>query len=250
MQVAYASDLNIENKVASPEDKTIWVVNSGESPDHATVALSVTNLVPASRSPLDVILAIDSIGSLTSTDPQRLRVAAAKNFVDNLDPNDDRVGVVLWNDTIIGTPLSLTSDFDRAKTYLNLSGSQGETCIWKALNASKFLLRSAKPNAKRVIILFSDGFDNCEDGLDFKGLAQQIRNSGIDIYTIGLGQSNIVDLETVGKYHHASDAQVIPSVFQDIATEILGSLNGVQVSYKIPSDIDLSNPSDLTSRIK
>ena len=171
-------------------------------------------------------------------------MVAAKNFVDNLDPNNDRVGVVHWNDTIIGTPLSLTSDFNEAKTYLNLSGSQGETCIWKALNASEFLLRSARPTAKKVIILFSDGFDTCEIGLDFKGLAQQIRNSGIDIYTIGLGQSNIADLEAVGKYHHASDAQAIPSVFQDIATEILGSLNGVQVNYKIPRDIDLSNPSE------
>jgi hypothetical protein len=37
MSVADAADLNIENKIASPENKAIWVVNSGNTPDHATL---------------------------------------------------------------------------------------------------------------------------------------------------------------------------------------------------------------------
>lgn len=117
----------------------------------------------------------------------------------------------------------------------------------EGLERFTILVREFKDIRQKVIILFSDGYDTCETHSDFKGLAQQIRNSGIDIYTIGLGQSNIADLEAVGKYHHASDAQAIPSVFQDVSAEILGSLDGVQVNYMLPSGIDLSNPSEKVS---
>ena len=249
VSIANASDLSIANKVTSPIDKTIWTIDSKESPKEATVTLTVTDLFVGSRSPLDVVLAIDGSASLGApdkggTDPQRRRVDAAKQFVDNLDPTKDRVGVVHWNDAIVGTPLALTSNFNIAKEYLNLSGASGNTSIWIALNASASLLKSARPNAIKVIVLFSDGEDTYVPKLDFKGLAGRIKQSGIQIYTIGLGESNIADLQAIGKYNHVSDANVIPAVFEDVAADIMGSLSNVQVKYMVPEEIEILDPSE------
>jgi hypothetical protein len=199
---------------------------------------------------LDVILAIDSSGSLgnatsgAGTDPDKQRVAAAKKFIDNLNSSTDQVGVVLWNDTVIGAPLGLTNNFTEAKSQLEKSDSQGFTCIWMALNASMNLLENSRPNAKKVIVIFSDGDDTCRTPLDFKGLATQIRQSRVEIYAIGLGDSKVEDLQAIGSYYHVSDAEAIPAVFQKVAATILGSLKNVQVKYLLPTNIDLSAPSE------
>lgn len=247
ISIASAADLSIENKVTAPSDLAIWTTDSKGSPKEADVALTLTNKLVVDRPSMDIILAIDGSGSLIEqggSDPNRLRVTAAQQFVNNLVATKDRVGVVHWNDTVVGTPLALTSDFVAAKGYLNLSDAKGTTSIWKALNASAYLLKSARPNAKKVIILFSDGMDTSEPVLDFKGLAGQIKQSGAQIYTIGLGESNIADLEAIGKYYHVKEATTISSVFDDVAADILRSLDNVQATYIIPRDLEIFAPSE------
>jgi hypothetical protein len=237
VSIADASGLSVENRV-SPE--TISVPLPGRSPDQATISLAITNLVSEARPPLDIVLAIDNSASLTRNDPNDFRVAAAEGFIDNLDPNYDRVGIVHWSSTIVGT-LPLTSNMNDARRNLYLASSQGNTCIGLALNASATMLKSARPSAKKIIILFSDGYDTCDT--DFIFLAAQIRKSGIDIYTIGLGQNNIADLAAIGTYFHSTDPQFISNAFQDIAAVVIGSLNNTRVDYIIPKDIDIDNAS-------
>ncbi len=247
--IANASDLSIANEVTAPIDKTIWTIDSKESPREGTVTLTATDLFVGSRAPLDVVLAIDGSDSLGTpdkggTDPWKRRVDASQQFVGNLDPTKDRVGVVHWNGSIVGTPLALTSNFTLAKEYLNLSDARGNTSIWIALNASASLMNSARPNAIKVIVLFSDGEDTYVPKLDFKGLAGRIKQSGIQIYTIGLGESNIADLQAIGKYSHVNDANAIPAVFEDVAADIMGSLSNVQIKYMVPDEIEILNPSE------
>jgi Mg-chelatase subunit ChlD len=56
---------------------------------------------PGDTRPIELVFAIDSSGSMEvsspPTDSGRLRVVAAKNFVDKLDSEKDKVGVVSWN---------------------------------------------------------------------------------------------------------------------------------------------------------
>jgi len=80
--------------------------------------------------------------------------------------------------------------------------------------------------------------------LNFKNLATQIKQSGIDIYTIGLGASNIADLEAIGKYYHVTKDKAISSVFEDVASDIFGSLENVQVKYVIPLELELFDASE------
>lgn len=62
---------------------------------------NVTMLLSCWRgSPIELVFAIDSSGSMevnSPTDPGRIRVTAAQTFVDKLDNGKDKVGVVSWN---------------------------------------------------------------------------------------------------------------------------------------------------------
>ncbi|KAG7367668.1 outer membrane adhesin like protein [Nitzschia inconspicua] len=57
-------------------------------------------VVESDPRPIELVFAIDSSGSMevvSPTDPNRLRVTAAQNFVDRLNSNKDKVGVISWN---------------------------------------------------------------------------------------------------------------------------------------------------------
>jgi hypothetical protein len=250
---ADAADLTVDNAVTSPTNGVIWATDSNKDPKEATVTMIVTNLVTSPEAVTDLVLAIDCSASLgpdqkdsrIGSDPQRKRVDAAKQLVARLRQND-RVGVVLWNGTVIGTPLDLTSNFTEVNTYLDNAVSSGETSLWSALNASKMLLNTVRPNSKRVIVLFSDGNDTIEPAMDFKGLSSIIKQSGIDIYAVGLGKDRINDLRDIaspGNYYHVSDSKAIPEIFQTIVNEIMRSVNDVRIHYALPAEIEISNPS-------
>jgi hypothetical protein len=250
---ANAADLIIDNAITSPTDGIIWVIDSSKDPKEATVTMTVTNQVESPETVTDLVLAIDCSASLgpdqkdpgVGSDPQRKRVDAAKQLVARLR-QIDRVGVVLWNDTVIRTPLDLTSNFTEVNAYLKTAGSSGETSLWNALNASKMLLNTARPNSKKVIVLFSDGNDTLEPAMDFKGLASSIKQSGIDIYAVGLGKDKINDLRDIAsldRYYHVSDSMAIPEIFQTIVNEIMRSVNDVEIHYALPVEIEISDPS-------
>lgn len=237
VSINYIENLNIESHV-SPEDNMIWVPDSGKSPNQATITLMVTNPVSVARPPLDVILAIDNSASLRMNDPNREIIYSSKLFIDTLDPNYDRVGIVNWSDYPRDI-LPLTSNMTEAKASLDNSVQSGDTCIGAALEASWNLLKSARPSAKKVIILLSDGNNLCKYDKDFITISRNIRESGIDIYTIGFGSANIADLAAIGTYYHSRELQQISNIFRDIAAGAVGSINNTKIDYMIPNGIDV-----------
>jgi secreted protein with Ig-like and vWFA domain len=50
--------------------------------------------------PIDLVLAIDSSGSMRINEPTNLRLSAAKAFLDKLNPATDMASVVSWDDGI------------------------------------------------------------------------------------------------------------------------------------------------------
>ena len=59
--------------------------------------------------PIDAVLAIDSTGSMTQSDPSDLRKAVAKDFVSRMDFSKDRAAVVSWDTQAIAWPLTNNS---------------------------------------------------------------------------------------------------------------------------------------------
>jgi hypothetical protein len=252
-----AEDLLIHNIVTSPDNKTIWKTGSGY-PDQAKVTVSLKNQLELPRQAVDVVLAIDGSGSLEkkgeeSTDPEKLRIAAAQEFVDNsLDGEiGDRAGVVHWNDSIVGTPLDMSSDFVKVKRSINLSDSNGGTNLELALNASWNLLKNANPanlDSRKVIIVFTDGIDTESTPAAIKKVADDIKASNIEIYPLSLGSSDDNILRILGTPIYAESASDLSQKFNEISNKIFASVDNVEVKYLVPEELQFSGESDLVDK--
>jgi hypothetical protein len=252
-----AEDLLISNKVTSPDNKTIWKTGSG-IPNQGMVTVSVKNQLTLPRKPVDVVLAIDGSASLEkkgnqSTDPQKLRITAAQNFVENSLNREigDRAGVVHWNDSIVGKTLDLSSNFGDVKKYIEQSGSEGETNLELALNASWSLLKNAKslnPTSRKVIIVFTDGKDTKSTPAAIKKVADDIKASGIEIYPLSLGSSDDNTLRMLGTPIYAKSASDLSQKFNEISSKIFASVSNVEVKYLVPEGLQFSGESEIVDR--
>ena len=136
----------------------------------------VIDAIPGNgRPPLDVVLAIDSTGSMIDTDPDRLRVGAAKGYVDQMRPADElavmdfATGLVttgaLPHPVFDGIPHmrllhAMSKDRDAAKAAIDLVTEQGGTNLYDALSRSITYLTSGKGNRPLGLIALTDGQDN------------------------------------------------------------------------------------------
>lgn len=165
---------------------------------------------------LDVMLTLDSSGSMSWYDPQGYRRTAAKIFIDAL-LEGDRVGVVDFDGSArMWSPL--TSNFEAAKAAVNRVDSSGGTNIGAGVAlANKELLANGDPKHLYAQILLTDG-----EGAYDPRLTQQAKDAGIIIYTIGLGPGidetllRTIAVETGGMYFHVSSADDLPQVFRRI----------------------------------
>lgn len=193
----------------------------------------------------DVILIIDSSGSMRWNDPQRLRIAGAQEYIGRLS-FPDRVAVVdfdgsarltkanvrgdahhLWSSGHTGTP-----DYSEAQSDVATIDSSGFTNIGDAIRvANDELLANGDPKRAWVEILLTDGQNNYrwQDDLT-RQQAQRAKASGITIYTIGLSSDADAALlaevaaTTGGTYYAAPTPESIRWIYFEISRRYQGSV--------------------------
>ena len=211
-KIATPTDINVAGSVMNEETTiTITVVGSGNT---------TTTTVP-----MDVVFALDSSGSMQTTDPAGLRKTAAKDFVDKMDSLKDQAGVVSW-DSDIDFVQVLTNNFPLVKSNIDNVDSWGGTNLDVGLNSAISLLDTGKQtDAAWVIIFLSDG-----DGAYNHATAVTAANKGYTVYTIGLncppnGATKLQDIATTtgGKYYSSPSALNLDAIFNDIYMEITTS---------------------------
>lgn len=136
----------------------------------------------------EIMICLDVSNSMLATDysPNRLERAklSISRIVDKLE--GDRIGLILFAGTSF-VQLPITTDYISAKMFLNSISTnsvpvQG-TAIGDALmTAAKGF--SAQSEKSRAIILITDGENHEDDALS---IAQSVGETGIRIYTIGVG---------------------------------------------------------------
>lgn len=152
-------------------------------------ALGDFSFAPSSKESVDLILVIDTSGSMGAADypPNRLTAAkeAAKEFTHRkvVQGYNDRVGIVSFG----GSPRvvhPLNADLDKvAKAIDSIKITHSGTMIGRALAvARKELDRSSSP--RKAIILLSDGGDAYDTSQPVQ-VAQSCK--GIKIFTVGIG---------------------------------------------------------------
>lgn len=138
-----------------------------------------------------IMLATDVSGSMTATDVQPTRLAAAKaaarRFVQQV-PSKVNVGVMAFND-IASVLQSPTSDRQAVNAAITGMASSGGTATGNAIaTATTVLQRQPGVNGKRppaAVVLLSDG--SSTRGRDPVAAAQTARKLHIPVYTVALG---------------------------------------------------------------
>ncbi|HEX2240992.1 MAG TPA: phospholipase A2 [Actinomycetota bacterium] len=169
--------------------------------------------------PVDLVLVLDSSGSMSWTDPTELRKDAAQLLVDTLR-SGDRAAVVTF-DSVAQVLQGLTSDFVVVKDAIDQADASGGTDIGEGVAAGLALFDGAGVNSARLMVLLSDG-----DGSYDPALTTQAAAKGVKIYTVGLGDAanelllaEIADA-TGGAYYQVAQADQLAQVFSVIGSEL------------------------------
>jgi Ca-activated chloride channel homolog len=152
------------------------------------------------RKGIDIIIAIDVSNSMLAEDikPNRLQRArqAISKLVDEL--RNDRIGIVVFAGNAY-TQLPITTDYAAAKLFLStintdIVPSQG-TAIAEAIELS---MESFSENEhQKAIIIITDGEDHEGDAII---AAEKAIESGIRVYTIGMGLPEGVPIPVYDRY--------------------------------------------------
>ncbi len=146
---------------------------------------------------IDVVLVMDSSGSMKKTDPERRRVAAAKLFIALLG-KDDRVGVISFSDAgypvIELTPAQTKTEQGKLFKAVDKVSSKGAyTNLYAALQSAQTMLeREGSAGRAQYILLMSDGQMDTGDKQRDAALGQKlnsellprIEKQGARVYTL------------------------------------------------------------------
>lgn len=171
---------------------------------------------------LAIAFAIDSSGSMYDNDSTGLRKDLAKEFVDKL--RDFDLGAVVDFDSDAILLSSFTDDKEEIKAAIDRVDSSGGTDIGAGVELAleQFAPYAQDEGTIKYIVLLTDG-----EGDYDSTLTQQAADSGIIIYTIGLGHYIDEELlitiaaETGGKYYYADNADELTDVFDEVAQETI-----------------------------
>jgi Ca-activated chloride channel family protein len=143
----------------------------------------------------------------------------------DLAPGRDQVAIVRF-DSAAEVVQQLSSDRESVAAAISgLQVRQG-THIDKGLRAALRELQSDRRNPANtaVAVLLTDGIHNGEPGAELAA-AQDVREAGIRLYTIGLGADvDETALETMAgdsrRYYFAPDSSELASIYGEIAHDI------------------------------
>lgn len=135
----------------------------------------------------NVVLCVDTSGSMRATDIEPTRSLAAKRaaraFV-NAVPDGAWIGIVSFSSSAVVIEVPSAERGEVRAALERIPQPDGATAIGDALAlAGEQLPRSGR----RVVILMTDGINN--RGADPGNVARQLAGSGIAVYTIGIGTS-------------------------------------------------------------
>ncbi|MBY0232686.1 MAG: VWA domain-containing protein [Gemmataceae bacterium] len=141
------------------------------------------DLVASRAQPLTAVLAIDVSGSMARSGKMEEAKAAAKKFLDTLDPRAD-VGLVLFDHEV---KLALPPAKDRAalRRAIDDAKPQGGTAYHDATIKAVDLLKGA--GGRKAVILMTDGMDT-NSRKPLKDAVEAAQIGELPVYTVGIGQ--------------------------------------------------------------
>ena len=195
----------------------------------------------------DIVLVLDTSGSMSGTPIEETKKAATK-FVNTILEEDASIGIVTYEDSA-----NQLSDFSIDKGHLtgkveNISDGGG-TNIESGLAEAKSMLDSSNAK-KKIIVLMSDGEPNeGKEGEDLIAYADDIKSDDILIYTLGFfenmsgskssAQYLMEQLASDGCHYEVASADDLVFFFEDMADQINGQ-KYIYVRIACPVDVSVT----------
>ncbi|HEX5108830.1 MAG TPA: VWA domain-containing protein [Vicinamibacterales bacterium] len=139
--------------------------------------LQTVDLVASEKIPLNVILALDSSGSVSGERLDDLQ-KASRALLERLNPRDK--AALLTFSHAISLRMKLTSDIGRVRDALNGAAPSGGTALVDATYAAMQL--EAADGGRNLLIVFSDGLDTAS-WLDPERVIASARRSEVVVYS-------------------------------------------------------------------
>lgn len=216
-EIALTVTLPVNMLAGSEGDVLLTVRENGETIE----PMSVEPLA-AVRAPIDVVLLMDTSGSMWGMPMADARQAATA-FVAAMGPEDE-IAVVSF-----GTTVEVLSDFTADRIALRRAveslEAEGRTALYDGVARSAELL-IARGERDRVVVLLSDGGDNASvNSIDYA--VERLRASRAPMYAIAL-ETPETDLDALasmaaqsrGRLVAVSDSGDLERLYEDIAREL------------------------------
>ncbi|HLF99919.1 MAG TPA: type II secretion system F family protein [Acidimicrobiia bacterium] len=182
---------------------------------------------------LEVVLVIDTSGSMQGA-PMAAAKGAAIDFISSM-PRGTRVGVVgFGTEPKVARPLS--TDTEALIAAVQGLDATGETALYDAvITVTEELAAEANPDARRVVIVLSDGGDTASVRTldEAVGLIGGVK-TGFYAVALATAESDLGALgrmatATGGRVVAASEPSEIAAVYEDIASQLV---NQYRLSYR------------------
>jgi len=202
---------------------------------------------------IDVVLVIDTSGSMRYADPERIALEAASLFMDMMETRNSRIGIVGFSGDTHSimdlTPIHDAGVRDEIRHTVANFVYHGWTDIGLALRtAAEMLIENPMQENSPMILLFTDGRIDLPEWFgrsvetSYNDAWWAVENVGdaVPIYTIGLnydGTVNVGFLEEIADRTHAEsfmieDAALLPELFHQIfANHIRSSINHIATIF-------------------
>ncbi|GIO07669.1 hypothetical protein J31TS6_36970 [Brevibacillus reuszeri] len=172
----------------------------------------------------NIVLVLDTSGSMSQSDPDNQLFKAAADMVQKMD-SDMKVAVVTFNErTEVLQPLvSLSSKATRDEVIqklLNQKGTDGGTRIGLALQAGLEQLQASNQLENSTVVLMSDGYSD----LDVASTLAPFKQNHVLIHTVGMSKIDAagtslleqIAAETGGRYFNVDHADEMTGIFGQI----------------------------------
>lgn len=178
---------------------------------------------------VDVVLAIDLSGSMCG-DPTRKAIAAMQDFVDQMDEDTARIGIVAFADQVREV-LPLTGDFGRVRQVIS---GLAEVDVGVCNEAQPFtaaygMLRKRESDVRYIVVLTDGCWSNTSYAVD---AAERCHRSEMEVMALGFGSADYDFLKKIAStddFAALTDLSQLGSTFSKIAQAIGEGSAGLSV---------------------
>lgn len=174
------------------------------------------------RMPIDIVLILDSSGSMSGT-PWIKTKEAAQLIADMIQPEDRCAVVSFGSSSQVHVALTSNKDFVK-QSIANMYFSGGGTAMDAGIQAGFNILSEVGDDRQKVFILLSDGYPNSQSRV-YSQISTVIEKQ-IKLFTLGLGSGvngafmKDIAHKTGGTYNFSPTPQELNSMMIEIAGEI------------------------------